>query len=163
MIACTYWFKAIWWSLTGLYIYMFLIAAAWNHAVFNPLQKSCSLHSFRHSLPSWLRIAYSFIFSIVVVRMWDFNIVLFMVACSSGWLLLSSYSKFTLTTHLYVSLTRFSVMLQSYEEGITPNPDVLCNRHIKFGCLLKYAVDKMGADWLATGHYARLSYSQQGK
>lgn len=56
-----------------------------------------------------------------------------------------------------------SEMIQSYEEGITPNPDILCNRHIKFGCLLNHAVKSMGADWLATGHYARLRYSKDGE
>src|SRR3989338_4657191 len=46
-------------------------------------------------------------------------------------------------------------MIDSYARGITPNPDVLCNRHIKFGSFLKYA-QKEGADFIATGHYARI-------
>lgn len=43
---------------------------------------------------------------------------------------------------------------QGYKEGITPNPDVLCNREIKFDLFLKKAL-KMGADLMATGHHIR--------
>ena len=49
-------------------------------------------------------------------------------------------------------------MVSGYARGITPNPDVLCNRHIKFGSFLKYA-EKEGADFIATGHYARIGKS----
>lgn len=45
--------------------------------------------------------------------------------------------------------------LNSYKEGNTPNPCVICNRHVKFGELMK-KVRNMGADFLATGHYARI-------
>lgn len=44
---------------------------------------------------------------------------------------------------------------QAYAAGQTPNPCALCNRHIKFGALLDTALE-LGADMLATGHYARL-------
>jgi tRNA-specific 2-thiouridylase len=47
----------------------------------------------------------------------------------------------------------FSLFLDEYKSGRTPNPDVLCNREIKFGPFLDYA-KKMGADCIATGHYA---------
>jgi tRNA-specific 2-thiouridylase len=47
----------------------------------------------------------------------------------------------------------FSLFLEEYKLGRTPNPDVLCNREIKFGPFLDYA-KKMGADRIATGHYA---------
>ena len=43
-------------------------------------------------------------------------------------------------------------MIQGYAQGITPNPDILCNRQMKFGELMKYA-QKAGFDALATGHY----------
>lgn len=46
-------------------------------------------------------------------------------------------------------------MIAGYAKGITPNPDVLCNRHIKFGPLWKWAKEH-GADMLATGHYAQV-------
>jgi tRNA-specific 2-thiouridylase len=45
-------------------------------------------------------------------------------------------------------------MFAEYQAGRTPNPDVLCNREIKFDIFLKAAV-KLGADYVATGHYAR--------
>lgn len=42
----------------------------------------------------------------------------------------------------------------AYQEGLTPNPCIICNRHIKFGALLDAALD-MGCDYIATGHYAK--------
>ena len=45
-------------------------------------------------------------------------------------------------------------MFDEYEKGRTPNPDVLCNREIKFDAFLKCA-KKLGADMVATGHYCR--------
>ncbi|NKI31874.1 tRNA 2-thiouridine(34) synthase MnmA [Croceivirga thetidis] len=45
-------------------------------------------------------------------------------------------------------------MFDEYEKGRTPNPDVLCNREIKFDVFLKIALD-LGADFVATGHYCR--------
>jgi tRNA-uridine 2-sulfurtransferase len=49
----------------------------------------------------------------------------------------------------------FSYFLQEYRAGRTPNPDIMCNKEIKFDAFLKYAL-KLGADRIATGHYARL-------
>ncbi len=46
-------------------------------------------------------------------------------------------------------------MIDSYRRGITPNPDVMCNKEIKFGIFLKRAL-RAGADYIATGHYARI-------
>jgi tRNA-specific 2-thiouridylase len=48
---------------------------------------------------------------------------------------------------------------QCYAIGETPNPCIACNRYIKFGALLEYAVNS-GADYLATGHYARIEFSE---
>jgi len=45
-------------------------------------------------------------------------------------------------------------LLQGYQDGITPNPDVMCNREMKFGVLWEWARDQ-GFDAIATGHYAR--------
>lgn len=49
-------------------------------------------------------------------------------------------------------------LLEEYKNGRTPNPDMLCNREIKFGSFLKWAIS-MGADYVATGHYARIENS----
>lgn len=48
-------------------------------------------------------------------------------------------------------------MVRGYREGITPNPDVMCNKEIKFGLFLKKALE-LGADHIATGHYVRLRH-----
>ncbi len=48
----------------------------------------------------------------------------------------------------------FAEFLRAYQAGYTPNPDILCNREIKFNLFFKKALE-MGADFLATGHYCR--------
>jgi tRNA-uridine 2-sulfurtransferase len=50
----------------------------------------------------------------------------------------------------------FTRFLEELKDGRTPNPDVLCNREIKFGSGLEYAL-RLGADRYATGHYARIA------
>ena len=55
----------------------------------------------------------------------------------------------------------FSYFLREYRAGRTPNPDVLCNAEIKFKAFLDYAL-ALGADKIATGHYARLT-QQDGR
>ena len=55
----------------------------------------------------------------------------------------------------------FAHFLAEYRAGRTPNPDVLCNREIKFGDCLAHA-RRLGAEWLATGHYARIVQSPEG-
>jgi tRNA-uridine 2-sulfurtransferase len=52
----------------------------------------------------------------------------------------------------------FQLFLREYAAGRTPNPDVLCNREIKFGVCLDY-MHRLGASWIATGHYARLQHT----
>ena len=54
-----------------------------------------------------------------------------------------------------------SYMFKEYKSGRTPNPDVLCNRDIKFDSFLKHAV-KLGAEYVATGHYCRKAESDKG-
>jgi tRNA-uridine 2-sulfurtransferase len=49
----------------------------------------------------------------------------------------------------------FTYFLEEYKGGRTPNPDVMCNKEIKFKAFLEHALD-LGADYLATGHYARV-------
>lgn len=46
-------------------------------------------------------------------------------------------------------------MVDEYRKGRVPNPDVMCNKYIKFGSFLEWALEQ-GADFVATGHYARL-------
>ncbi len=48
----------------------------------------------------------------------------------------------------------FEYFLSEYKSGRTPNPDVMCNKEIKFKAFLDYAL-ALGADYIATGHYAR--------
>jgi len=55
----------------------------------------------------------------------------------------------------------FTYFLDEYEKGRTPNPDVMCNKEIKFRAFLDYATD-LGADYVATGHYARVSRDADG-
>src|ERR1700681_5010664 len=50
---------------------------------------------------------------------------------------------------------------QDYANGRTPNPCVSCNNHVKLGPLRTYA-DRLGARWVATGHYARLEHRADG-
>ncbi len=51
---------------------------------------------------------------------------------------------------------------EEYQKGRTPNPCIRCNQYIKFDALLKKA-KKLGADYIATGHYARIEYDQDEK
>lgn len=55
----------------------------------------------------------------------------------------------------------FKDFLKEYESGRTPNPDVLCNREIKFGPFLKFA-ESIGADKIATGHYCNVDCDEEG-
>ncbi|HBH7053805.1 MULTISPECIES: tRNA 2-thiouridine(34) synthase MnmA [Morganella] len=49
----------------------------------------------------------------------------------------------------------FAHFLEEYKAGRTPNPDILCNKEIKFKAFLEYAAEDLGADYIATGHYVR--------
>ncbi|XP_061920579.1 mitochondrial tRNA-specific 2-thiouridylase 1 [Entelurus aequoreus] len=55
----------------------------------------------------------------------------------------------------------FSNLLKEYEKGRTPNPDIICNKHIKFNHFYKYAITTLGGDAMATGHYARTSQEDE--
>lgn len=55
----------------------------------------------------------------------------------------------------------FTYFLEEYKKGRTPNPDVMCNKEIKFKAFLDYATD-LGADYVATGHYARVERDENG-
>lgn len=55
----------------------------------------------------------------------------------------------------------FTYFLDEYKKGRTPNPDVMCNKEVKFRAFLDYALD-LGADYVATGHYARIRRDENG-
>lgn len=56
----------------------------------------------------------------------------------------------------------FEHFLEEYGAGRTPNPDILCNKEVKFKAFLDYALT-LGADYIATGHYARRGFEKDGK
>ncbi len=58
--------------------------------------------------------------------------------------------------------TVVAYFIEEYSRGRTPNPCLLCNRRIRFDYMLRYAREEMGADFLATGHYARLRWTPIG-
>ncbi|WP_275540973.1 tRNA 2-thiouridine(34) synthase MnmA [Aliidiomarina sedimenti] len=49
----------------------------------------------------------------------------------------------------------FEYFLEEYKAGRTPNPDIMCNKEIKFKAFLEFAADALGADYIATGHYCQ--------
>ncbi|MFZ4451913.1 tRNA 2-thiouridine(34) synthase MnmA [Salibacterium aidingense] len=55
----------------------------------------------------------------------------------------------------------FTYFLDEYQAGRTPNPDIVCNKEIKFKAFLQHALT-LGADYLATGHYARVRTENDG-
>ncbi|MQW22212.1 MULTISPECIES: tRNA 2-thiouridine(34) synthase MnmA [unclassified Lactococcus] len=55
----------------------------------------------------------------------------------------------------------FEYFLAEYRAGRTPNPDVMCNKEIKFKAFLDYAME-LGADYVATGHYAKIRRDEDG-
>jgi len=51
----------------------------------------------------------------------------------------------------------FEPLVAGYERGLTPSPDIVCNRNIKFGVFHDFCTERLGCDLVATGHYARTS------
>jgi tRNA-uridine 2-sulfurtransferase len=51
----------------------------------------------------------------------------------------------------------FEYFLDEYRSGRTPNPDIICNKEIKFKAFLEFAAEELGADYIATGHYVQRS------
>jgi len=49
----------------------------------------------------------------------------------------------------------FEYFLAEYKAGRTPNPDIMCNKEIKFKAFLEFACEDLGADYIATGHYVQ--------
>ncbi|XP_037933571.1 mitochondrial tRNA-specific 2-thiouridylase 1 isoform X2 [Teleopsis dalmanni] len=52
----------------------------------------------------------------------------------------------------------FASFLEDYQNGLTPNPDILCNKYIKFDVFYKYAIENLKLDAIATGHYAKTTF-----
>lgn len=52
----------------------------------------------------------------------------------------------------------FEYFLEEYKAGRTPNPDIMCNKEIKFKAFLEFAAEDLGADYIATGHYTQRRY-----
>ncbi|GAA4903754.1 tRNA 2-thiouridine(34) synthase MnmA [Ferrimonas pelagia] len=57
----------------------------------------------------------------------------------------------------------FEYFLAEYKAGRTPNPDILCNKEIKFKAFLEFAAEALDADYIATGHYVRRRDNQDGR
>mgnify|MGYP004447232267 FL=1 len=55
----------------------------------------------------------------------------------------------------------FQYVIDEYKKGNTPNPDILCNKYIKFDLFIKYAKDKLHTDKIAMGHYASSEYKNK--
>lgn len=53
----------------------------------------------------------------------------------------------------------FEYFLAEYKAGRTPNPDIMCNKEIKFKAFLEFACEDLGADYIATGHYVKRQYT----
>ncbi|WP_298440284.1 tRNA 2-thiouridine(34) synthase MnmA [uncultured Ferrimonas sp.] len=56
----------------------------------------------------------------------------------------------------------FEYFLAEYKAGRTPNPDILCNKEIKFKAFLEFAAEALQADYIATGHYVRRRVNADG-
>lgn len=57
----------------------------------------------------------------------------------------------------------FEYFLAEYKAGRTPNPDILCNKEIKFKAFLEFADEVLDADYIAMGHYVRRTFSEAGE
>lgn len=57
----------------------------------------------------------------------------------------------------------FEYFLEEYKAGRTPNPDILCNKEIKFKAFLEFADEILDADYIAMGHYVRRTFTEDGQ
>ncbi|ATZ21662.1 tRNA 2-thiouridine(34) synthase MnmA [Mesoplasma tabanidae] len=57
----------------------------------------------------------------------------------------------------------FEYFIKEYKKGRTPNPDILCNKYIKFDKFLNHAINELRADYIAMGHYAGVRFNEQTK
>lgn len=77
-----------------------------------------------------------------------------------AWMLDVPYYVMNFKTEFQINVIDYFV--QEYLQGRTPNPCIACNRHVKWESLLKRSMD-IGADYIATGHYARIELLQNGR
>lgn len=52
----------------------------------------------------------------------------------------------------------FTNTVKDFQDGLTPNPDILCNSKVKFKCFYEHCLNTLNADAIATGHYANTSF-----
>ena len=78
------------------------------------------------------------------------------IFCRHDWITLISHD-FLFQSQEYWNEV-FLNLLNEYQEGLTPNPDVDCNRFIKFGHFHRYCLEQIGCNAVATGHYARSTF-----
>ncbi|TRY60931.1 hypothetical protein TCAL_02132 [Tigriopus californicus] len=57
----------------------------------------------------------------------------------------------------------FLPLIEDYQRGLTPNPDIFCNSRVKFDAFWRHCIQDLGADAIATGHYARTSFGDFGE
>ncbi|AVN61085.1 tRNA 2-thiouridine(34) synthase MnmA [Mesoplasma florum] len=57
----------------------------------------------------------------------------------------------------------FEYFIKEYKKGRTPNPDILCNKYIKFDKFLNHAINELKADYIAMGHYAGVRFNEKTK
>nr|WP_169734481.1 tRNA 2-thiouridine(34) synthase MnmA [Mesoplasma photuris] len=55
----------------------------------------------------------------------------------------------------------FEYFIKEYQKGRTPNPDILCNKYIKFNKFMDHAIENLGADYIAMGHYAGVRFNEK--
>jgi tRNA-uridine 2-sulfurtransferase len=67
----------------------------------------------------------------------------------------------TLDASLEYKESVIEYLLKEYKSGRTPNPDIMCNKDVKFGAFYRYAMER-GADYIATGHYAQATEDTNG-
>ena len=65
---------------------------------------------------------------------------------------------FSLKLKYLICTNFYSYLTEQYENGYTPNPDIMCNKYIKFDYFFNFARTKLQADAIATGHYVRSSF-----
>lgn len=148
----------------------FYICVNWDTINFGPLNIYCWQFIYSLSLDFWLNgvlgrcqccvyvISLSLIFTQLFGWICTHHDLLNLISLQSCFVL--ALTAVFLKRIFLNFFTDCSQLIDGYEKGITPNPDVLCNKYIKFGRFFKAVTQHLDADYLATGHYARSSAGQ---